>query len=164
MAKMARGPLFPLCRLPSEHADLPLATVGPLRSGHRSGHAPSRGRGPSSASGPLFPTTIGSSAPCRPQPADRSSEASSILRPARQPAPLASRTGSTQVDLPEGHRSSEGPRRDRSGSGAPGQGGGSAGSFPSWVSAWHLRASGTSSSVTASTRPRTESGPPGMSS
>ena len=46
----------------------------------------------------------------------------SVLRPARHPAPLASRAGATQVDLPEALRSPQDPQRDGAAGGALGQG------------------------------------------
>jgi hypothetical protein len=63
-----------------------------------------------------------SSALCRPQPADPPSEALSVLRPARHAASLASRAGSSQVDLPEALRSPKTPQRDGAAGGSLGQG------------------------------------------
>jgi hypothetical protein len=72
-----------------------------LRSAHRSRHAPARGGGPPTASGPSRAATLGSSAPCRAQPTDPEGEVQQVLCAARHPAPLVSRAGPAQVDLPE---------------------------------------------------------------
>ena len=120
--KMTRGPLLSLSRLRPDHADPPPATVRQLRSGHRGRHAPPRGCRSAAPSGPSCAAIPGSSAPRWPQPANPPNESPSVLRPAGHPAPLASRAGSSQVDLPEALRSAKDPCGDRPGGDPPGQG------------------------------------------
>jgi hypothetical protein len=126
----------------------------------------------SSCSSTRLPSSVGKwpALLCDPQ-IEHSSPASAGISPdqsalgsssSRHPAPLASRPSSTQVDLPETLRSSEDPRRDRSAGGSLGRGEPDVGLSPDpWAalshghrpSTWHRQASGTSSSVTASTLP-----------
>ncbi len=97
--KMERGALVPLyCLRPrtSVGPSLSQRTAGP---DHRDRPAPPRGCRLAPTGGTSGPTTSGSSGTRWIEPAPLGCSATTILRPARNPVALASRTGGTEMDL-----------------------------------------------------------------
>src|ERR1019366_6975395 len=99
MTKMEHGALLPLhCRRSSPPAapSLTHCATGP---GHRGGHAPPRGLGAAPPGRPPCCSTSGPSGARRAEPVAVGRSPRALLRPARDPAPLAPRSGEAALDV-----------------------------------------------------------------
>lgn len=98
-ARMARGPLVSLSRLPSDRPDSAFAATGLRRCGHRGRRAPPRGGRAATSAGASGPAASGPDGSRRSQPAALTGKGWSLLCAARNLAALAPGPGAEEMDL-----------------------------------------------------------------
>ena len=97
--KMDRGALLPLRGLRSLAPAVPDLQERARGTGHRSRHGPSRGLGPAPPGSTSGPPASRQSDPRRAEPVPQAGASGTLLRPARDLAPVASRSGASPMDV-----------------------------------------------------------------